>query len=269
LCPETRAALHVNGTTPCDGSLARDEALRRLAAGGELHPVGLVIGPFSLATRLLADPIPAVALLAAGAGPDEEPAVRMLLDALEAAEETVAASLARQVAAGAGTVVVCEPAASTAFISPRAIRAGTGVFDRLVVEPNLRLKGVLDGAGVALFFHDCGELCAEMVEAFGHRVRPAVLSLGSSRRLWEDAARVPEEVVLYGNLPTRTFYSDEAMPAAEVERLAEELAERMWATGHPFVLGSECDVLHVEEAAGRIWDKLEKVRLRSGLAVRA
>ena len=71
---------------------------------------------------------------------------------------------------------------------------------------------MLDEAGADLVLHDCGELTAAMVAALASRVRPAVLSLGSSRRLWEDAALVPPDVVLFGNLPTKHFYSDETLP---------------------------------------------------------
>jgi methanol--5-hydroxybenzimidazolylcobamide Co-methyltransferase len=55
-----------------------------------------------------------------------------------------------------------------------------------------------------------------MVEAFANRLHPAILSLGSSRKLWEDARLVPRDVVLYGNLPTKLFYSDSVMPVEEV-----------------------------------------------------
>jgi hypothetical protein len=34
------------------------------------------------------------------------------------------------------------------------------------------------------------------------RWSPVILSLGSSRVLWEDAQLVPKHVVLYGNLPS-------------------------------------------------------------------
>ena len=56
-----------------------------------------------------------------------------------------------------------------------------------------------------------------MVEQFATRLDPAILSLGSSRTLWEDAALVPKSVVLFGNLPTKKFYSDEAMPDEQVK----------------------------------------------------
>ena len=57
-----------------------------------------------------------------------------------------------------------------------------------------------------------------MVEALAHRLHPVILSLGGSRKLWHDARLVPDDVVLYGNLPTKSFYSDGAMPVEEVKR---------------------------------------------------
>jgi hypothetical protein len=68
---------------------------------------------------------------------------------------------------------------------------------------------------------------------------------------------VPKHVVLYGNLPTKSFYSDSAMPVERVKELTNELTAKMRATGHPHILGSECDVLHVPEAAATIRRKVE------------
>jgi hypothetical protein len=96
-----------------------------------------------------------------------------------------------------------------------------------------------------------------MVEAFANRLHPVILSLGGSRKLWEDARLVPSDVVLYGNLPTRSFYSDGAMPVDEVLRRTAELVANMKACGHPHILGSECDVLFVPEAREAILAKVD------------
>jgi hypothetical protein len=95
-----------------------------------------------------------------------------------------------------------------------------------------------------------------MVRSFGS-LQPVILSLGSSRKLWEDARLVPEDVILYGNLPTKHFYSDAMIGHDDVARLACDLLGRMRATGHPFILGSECDVLHVPEHAETIRRKVD------------
>ena len=134
-------------------------------------------------------------------------------------------------------MLVCEPAASTAFISPRQMKAGSPIFEQLVLTPNRRLGAALEQAGADLIFHACGELTAGMVRDLAVRLGPAVMSLGSSRRLWEDAALVPSSVVLYGNLPSKSFYSDAATPVEEVRRLASGLVRAMRDCGHPHSTG--------------------------------
>jgi hypothetical protein len=239
------------------GSIARDEALRYIAAIPDLIPVGMAIGPFSLTTRLMADPIGAAAIAGSGVAPAESVEVNLLWQCLSVAEAAVTRSVRSQVAHGAQAIMVCEPAACTAFLSPRQIKAGSAIFERLVMEPNLRLKAILEEAGCDLIFHDCGELIDPMVESFANRLHPVMLSLGGSRKLWEDARLVPADVVLYGNLPTKSFYSDGAMPVEEVVRRTEELLAKMKACGHPHILGSECDVLFVPEASETIQKKVE------------
>jgi hypothetical protein len=233
------------------------DAIAEVAGTAGLVPLGMAIGPFSLATKLLADPIAAVALAGRGIAADEEPLVLLAERALELAESAVHRSLRAQLDAGAAAVIVCEPAASALYVSPRQIAGGSPVFDRFVVEPLLRAKALLDSAGADLVLHDCGDLVTPMVEALAKRVRPAVLSLGSSRRLWEDAAVVPHDVVLFGNLPTKHFHSDETLPLERVREMTRELVGRMRETGHPFILGSECDVLHVEGRGDAIRRKVE------------
>ena len=84
-----------------------------------------------------------------------------------------------------------------------------------------------------------------------------MMSLGSSRMLWEDAVLVPNSTVLYGNLPTKKFYSDSLVSVEDVKSLSAELNKRMCATGHPFILGSECDVLSVPGAEATIKAKVD------------
>lgn len=222
-------------------------AIMHVAAQPDLVPLGMVIGPLSLVVRLLADPI--IALYTAGRGRTaaEHPQVALLEGALEIATQTVLWSVEQQIRAGARAVVVCEPAASTAYLSPRQIAAGANLLGRFVLAPQRRIKAQLARAGCDLIFHCCGELTPDFVRAFV-QLDPVILSLGSSRVLWEDAALVPKSIVLYGNLPTRSFYSDEACPVSAVETQAVRLLREMTAIGHPFILGSECDVLSVAGA---------------------
>lgn len=234
-------------------------SIRYIAEETDLTPVGMGIGPFSLATKLVADPITPLALAGMGVTAEEDPGVRLIERCLEMAETEVARACEAQVRAGTRAVVVCEPAANVVYISPKQMAAGADTFERFVIAPDLRLRDRLAAAGAALIFHDCGQLCDPMVRAFGERLHPEMLSLGSSRRLWEDAALVPKDVVLFGNLPTKSYYSDAAMPVEKVVELAEELVERMREASHPFILGSECDVLHVPDAAETIRRKVDAV----------
>jgi hypothetical protein len=240
----------------CAGSKARDEALAYINTKSDVIAVGMAIGPFSLTTRLLADPISAAAIAGSGVEPDESEEVRLLWQCLRVSEAAVLRSVRSQVACGARAVMICEPAANKAFLSPRQMKAGSSIFERLVMEPNLRVKAVLEAVGCDLIFHDCGELIDVMVEAFAMRLHPVILSLGSSRNLWVDARLVPRDVVLYGNLPSKSFYSDGAMPVEEVVRRTGELVSRMAACGHPHIVGSECDVLFVPEAQETIRKKV-------------
>jgi hypothetical protein len=75
---------------------------------------------------------------------------------------------------------------------------------------------------------------------------------------------VPKDVVLYGNLPSRSFYSDGAMPVEEVVRRAEELVAKMKECGHPHILGSECDVLFVPGAEDQIRRKVDAMMWGNG-----
>jgi uroporphyrinogen decarboxylase len=259
--PPTDADLDRARATDAAPLLARHrahcDAVGEIASGGGLTPSGMSIGPFSLMTKLLADPIGAVALAGRGVAAADEPLVAIAQRALQLAELAVRRSLRVQAEAGAAAVIVCEPAASALFVSPRQMAQGSPVFERFVLDPLLRVRALLDEHGVDLLLHDCGELTTAMVEAFSARVRPAVLSLGSSRRLWEDAAVVPPDVVLFGNLPSKHFYSDDTLPVDAVRAKTRELVARMRESGHPFILGSECDVLHVPEAAETIRRKVE------------
>jgi hypothetical protein len=240
----------------CAGSVARDQALAHIDGQPELVAVGMAIGPFSLTTRLMADPITAAAMAGSGVESVDSDDVQLLWQCLRVAEAAVQRSVRSQIQHGARAIMICEPAASIAFISPRQIKSGSKLFELLVMEPNLRLKAVLDDGGCDLIFHDCGELIDPMVEALAHRLHPVILSLGGSRKLWHDARLVPDDVVLYGNLPTKSFYSDGAMPVEEVKRRTCELIANMKACGHPHILGSECDVLFVPGSHKTIQQKV-------------
>jgi uroporphyrinogen-III decarboxylase len=228
---------------PTPRMAANVEAVRYVADNTDLVPCAMAIGPFSLLSKLLADPISPVFAVGAGVTAADDPDVRLVVSALEAATRVIVRSIVAQADAGARLCVIAEPASNIVYLSPRQLARGSDVFDRLVMSYNMRIKSALEDLGLDLFFHCCGELTEQMVRGYAS-LDPAILSLGSSRVLWEDAALVPQATVLYGNLPTRRFYSDE-LSEDDVVALARETVARMRAVGHPHILGSECDVLSV------------------------
>ena len=230
-------------------------AIARVAAVPGLLPLGMSIGPFSLMTKLVSDPITPVFLAGSGRIAAEEPEVDLVEQALALGEQVIHRYLAAQIKAGARAVIVCEPAANSVYFSPRQLENNPANFEYFVMEPMQRIARLLARHDVDLMFHDCGELTTNMVRRFAS-LGAAIMSFGSSRRLWEDAALIPKDTVLYGNLPTKRFYSRD-LTVAEVERLAAELTENMFAARHPFILGSECDVLSVPGSDAEIMSKVD------------
>lgn len=87
-------------------------AIRHIASKTDLLPVGMGIGPFSLMTKLIADPITPVYLAGDGAAAADEPEVALVERLLELSFNTVQGYLDAQIAAGARAVILCEPAAN-------------------------------------------------------------------------------------------------------------------------------------------------------------
>jgi len=232
-------------------------AIRYIANKTDLVPVGMGIGPFSLMTKLISDPITPVFMAGTGATGADDPEVALVERLLELAFATIQKYLDAQIEAGAKAIILCEPAANKVYFSPNQLAESYETFDRYVMRFNLALREQLRSRGVDLIFHDCGELLDGMVQRFA-TLDPAMISLGSSRLLWEDAALLPKSTVLYGNLPTKKFYSDELCSVAQVRQLSDELLKRMRKTGHPFILGSECDVLSVPGHEQTIKRKVEE-----------
>jgi uroporphyrinogen-III decarboxylase len=218
--------------------------IRYIANQTDLLPVGMGIGPFSLMTKLISDPIAPVFMAGAGSTTEDDNEVALAERLLELSLFTIQKYLDAQVSAGAQAIIVCEPAANNVYFSPNQLAESYETFDRYVMRLNLALRDQLASRGVELILHNCGELTDGMVSRFA-QLDPAMISLGSSRKLWEDAALLPNSTVLYGNLPTKQFCSDSVVSVEKVRELTVELSGRMRQTGHPFVLGSECDVLSV------------------------
>jgi len=225
-------------------------------AAPDLVPCGMTIGPFSLMTKLLKDPITPVYLSGAGMTAADEPSVAGVEQGLALAMLVIERSLRAQLEAGARAIMIAEPAANKVYLSPKQIESGSDVFERLVMTGLRRYKAILDEYGADLFFHCCGELTDAMITSFS-TLDPALLSLGSSRPLWEVAGLVPVRTVLFGNLPSKRFYSDTVLSVADVKAQAADLVAHMQAIARPFILGSECDVLSVCGCEQTILNKID------------
>lgn len=234
---------------------ANCDALKFASAQKDLVAVGMAIGPFSLMTKLIADPITGVYLAGMGMTPADDPEVALIEAALELSTEAIIASIRLQVAAGAKAICLCEPAANLVYLSPKQLEEGSDIFDRYVMKYNRMIRSVLTELDADLIFHDCGELTDGMVKNFDS-LDPAIMSLGSPRILWKDASLISKKTVLFGNLPSKKFYSDKDMPESMVRSLAKELRSKMKDAGHPFILGSECDILSVPGARDTILAKV-------------
>ncbi len=235
---------------------AQIESVGYIARHTDLVPVGMTIGPFSLMTKLIGDPITPIYLAGSGLTADEDPDVKLVEAALALSLRVVLWSVSAQIAAGARAIFMAEPAANLVYVSPNQIAAGSDVFERYAIGSDRQVKALLDRHGVDLVFHCCGELDAYMVRQFT-TLEPVILSLGSSRKLWEDARIVPKHIVLFGNLPSKHFYSDAVITREQVEAQACELLHRMAEAKHPFILGSECDILNVPGSTAIIKRKVD------------
>jgi len=222
----------------------------------DLVPIGMTIGPFSLMTKLLKDPITPIYMAGSGMTANDDPDVALVERALDLSLQIVLYSVEAQIRAGAKAIFMAEPAANVVYVSPKQIEAGSDIFERYPIAADRRVKALVDRHGVDLIFHCCGELNDYMLRQFT-ALDPVILSLGSSRKLWEDARIVPKNIVLFGNLPSKHFYSDAVITRAQVEAQACELLHRMKEAEHPFILGSECDVLNVPGSSAVIRDKVE------------
>ncbi len=225
---------------------ARNDAIRYVAAHSTLLPMGISIGPFSLMTKLLADPITPIFLAGSGVTGDDDPEVKAVEVCLDLALAVVLRAIESQLDAGAKTIIVAEPAANTVYLSPKQMEEGADIYDRFVLAPNAVMRKLVADRGAALIFHDCGSLTPEMIRKL-NTLHPEVFSFGSPVNLWEAADLVSKDTVLYGNLPSKKFMSDSLITVDQLTEMARDLATRMREKAHPFMLGTECDVLCVHE----------------------
>ena len=228
---------------------------KALAAGNKEVPIGMSIGPFSLMTKLMKDPITPIFMAGSGVAPEDDEEVDLLASLLDLCEKTVHACCLAQMKAGAKAIFLCEPAANLVYFSPNQIKEGATVYQDFVIAPNLRLKALFNANKVDLIFHDCGSLTPEMISSFA-ALDPVIISFGSPVKLWEAEPLVPKTTVLYGNLPTKKFYSDEEVPLSGIPDMVCEIEDKLRASGHPFIIGSECDVLSMPGYEKTIMEKV-------------
>ncbi|WP_221029213.1 uroporphyrinogen decarboxylase family protein [Actomonas aquatica] len=239
---------------PTPRMLATCQAIEYIAQETDLLPMGMCIGPYSLLTKLVRDPITPVFMSGMGMTGEDEPDIALIDALLIWSERMILDYVDAQIAAGAKAMIVCEPAANMVYFSPNQMEDNPRPFEFYVMEPMRRLADRLTARGVALVFHDCGELTDAMVERFA-TLEADMISLGSSRDLAHDASLLPKETVIFGNLPSKNFYATQ-LTTAEVEEMGRDLTARMQAIGHPFILGTECDVLSVPGKEAEIVSKV-------------
>ena len=235
---------------------ARNDAIRYVATHSTLLPMGISIGPFSLMTKLLADPFTPIFLHGMGITGDEDSEVRAVEICLDLALAVVLRAIESQLDAGAQIIIVAEPAANSVYLSPKQMEEGADIFDRFVLAQNAVMRKLVADRGAALIFHDCGALTPGMIRKLD-TLRPEVFSFGSPVNLWEAADLVSKDTVLYGNLPSKRFMSDSLITVEQVKEMSCDLAARMREKNHPFMLGTECDVLCVHEHKEVIARKVE------------
>jgi uroporphyrinogen-III decarboxylase len=239
---------------PTERMEATCAALEEVTTAGTLLPIGMCIGPFSLMTKLVKDPITPVYMAGQGIMADEDEDVEMIERCIEITQRLVLDYIRMQVRAGAQAVIVCEPAANQVYFSPNQLSESFTVFDHFVMDGLHRIRALLEDLDADLILHDCGELTSGMISRFA-TLDLAMLSLGGSCVLWRDAAHLPKSTVLYGNLPSKRFYSTE-LTASQIDHMAGELVSKMRNADHPFILGTECDVLSVPGKEDEIMAKV-------------
>jgi uroporphyrinogen-III decarboxylase len=254
--PEVFSALEKIDILSSPRMAASCASIRIIAEAGGPLPVGMAIGPFSLLTKLVSDPIIPIYLAGSGVGASESDEVGLVTSLLPWCEHVVMRYCEAQLEAGARAIFICEPAANDVFFSPNQLDEGSPVFSDFVIEPNRRIKTVIESAGADFLFHDCGSLSMRMVEALSD-LHPALLSVGSAVKLWEIEPHVADDIVLFGNLPTKKFYSDEEVPLERIPSMVREIEHNLEPSDHPYIIASECDILSMKGYESIIKRKIE------------
>ncbi|NLV73859.1 MAG: hypothetical protein GXY52_04130 [Chloroflexi bacterium] len=192
------------------------ETMRLMSRYVDTLKGGYVIGPFSLAGLLMG------ASDAALASVEDEVLLHAVLRFCSGVISRYARALQR---AGADMIAILEP--SACLLSPRLFRA----------FPQRYLQEIIETLDCVSILHVCGQttnLIEPMLETGAQ-----ALSLDSMVNLPEIVKRMPEDVVLMGNLDSVRVMCQQS--PNQVYASAQELITAM--QGHPnFILSSACDL---------------------------
>jgi uroporphyrinogen decarboxylase len=196
------------------------DAARRVAARFDDRPtLGGMIGPYSLAVRLREMSHVMMEMLIEPEG---------LHRLLEKCTELLIAYAGAFKAAGAGGVLIAEPAAG--LIGAEHCEAFSSAHIRRIVE-------AVQDARFAVVLHNCGNTAALVGSMAGTGARG--LHFGNAVEMPAVLAQAPREVLVFGNIdPARVFRAGTAEEArGATRRLLEATAG--WKN---FVLSSGCDI---------------------------
>ena len=196
------------------------EAVRGLAAlPGKPMVMGGCIGPFSLAARLVGV---SEALEYTAAEPD------LMHVLVEKSAAFLTAYIKEFKAAGAAAVIMAEPAAG--LLSPRSMAGFSSSYIRQIGQ-------AVGDVEFTVVLHNCGAKLVHLPAILETRL--SVFHFGSVMDMAAALEKVPEEVVLCGNLdPAGVFVQ---LAPAEIEDRATRLLA-MVGPRRNFVLSSGCDV---------------------------
>jgi uroporphyrinogen decarboxylase len=196
------------------------EAVRLLSGlPGEPFVFGGCIGPFSLAARL-------VGVSEAMELTVTEPDLMQTL--LEKSAGFLSAYIREFKAAGAGGVIMAEPAAG--LLSPRAMAGFSSAYIRQIAES-------VNDEGFTILLHNCAAKLVHLPAILETRLK--TFHFGAPMDIAAALSKVAPEVVLCGNLdPTAVFV--QSSPAEVTSRAGQLL--NVTAAHRNFVLSSGCDV---------------------------
>ncbi len=105
---------------------AHIDSIAYIAQHTDLLPIGMAIGPFSLLTKLVSDPITPVCMAGMGISAEEDDEVKMVEWVLELGMKVILRSLEAQIQAGAKAIFLAEPVGQSNLFLAQAARRRVG-----------------------------------------------------------------------------------------------------------------------------------------------